>query len=243
MTHRLAAAFLGLGVFLVLPVLAEEGFPQSVEVTNTERVNFSPGGTIRLNGSYGYLSVDGWDEPQVEVTVIKSTGRFYEPGQQEEAKRRLELIHVATERRSETELSITTTRPARHGIRVPPIPRTTKAGVTVELRIHVPRNSKLVIHHDTGYVWVSDVTGEIEASSHTGDMIVMLPTPGQYSIDAKTRLGSITSDYTGSGIHEFAIGERFAHSGEGSSRRIYLRMGRGSITVKQSPPPWSPGEK
>jgi len=243
MTRRLTALFWGLGVLAAaLPLFAEDEFPHSFEVTTTERVSFSPGGTIRINGSYGYLSVDGWDEPQVEVTVIKSTNRFYEPGQQEEAKKRLDLIHVATERRSETELAITTTRPPRHN-RVPPLPRTTTAGVTVELRIHVPRDSKLVIHHDMGYVWVSDVTAEIEAHSHTGDMIVMLPTPGQYSIDAKTRLGSITSDYAGSGNHEFAIGERFAHAGEGPARRVYLRMGRGSITVKQSPPAWSPGEK
>lgn len=244
MTTPLAAAFLALGVLqAALPLSAEEGFPHSFEVATIERVNFSPGGTIRLIGSWGYLSVDGWDEPQVEITITKSTDRFYAPGQQEEAKRRLELIHVATERRSETELAITTTRPSRNGTWAPPLPPTTKAGVTVEYQIHVPRDSRLVIHHDTGYLWVSDVTGEIEAHSHTGDMIVMLPSPGQYSIDAKTGMGSVTSDFFGAAHNRFLFGTKFAHTGEGASRRVYLRMGRGSITVKRSPPPWSPTEK
>ena len=65
--------------------------------------------------------------------------------------------------------------------------------------VHVPRDSRVVIHQDNGYVWVSDVTGDIEVDSHTGDMIVMLPDPGPYSIDARTRMGSISSDLTGKG--------------------------------------------
>jgi hypothetical protein len=42
------------------------------------------------------LSVHGWDEPQVEITIIKSTGHFYKAGTQEEAKRRLENIRMVT---------------------------------------------------------------------------------------------------------------------------------------------------
>lgn len=238
MTRRLAAIFLGLGVLgAALPLFAEEEFPHSFEVTTTERVNFAPGGTIRLNGSYGYLSVDGWDQPQVEITVIKSTDHFFEPRQEEEAKRRLDLIHVTADRHSETELVINTNRPSRRNTWAHLLPRTTTAGVTVELRINVPRDSRLSIHHDMGYVWVSDVTGEIEANSHTGDMIVMLPDPGPYSIDAKTHMGSVSSDFAGHGIKQLVVGTRFARAGEGASRRVYLRMGRGSITIKQSPPP------
>jgi hypothetical protein len=240
MTYKPPVVFLGLGLIAtVLPLLAEEGFAQSFEVTSTERVNFPPNGTIRINGSYGYLSVDGWDEPQVEVTITKSTDRFYKPAQQEEAKRRLERIRVVTERRTGTELSITTVLAARHGTWSPPLKPTTKAGVTVDCWIHVPRDSRLVIHHDTGYLWVSDVTGDIEARSHTGDMILMLATPGQYSIDARNRIGSIISDFAGA-HNQFVVGTRFVRAGDGPSRRVYLRMGCGNITIKQMPPPWPP---
>jgi hypothetical protein len=234
MTRNTAAVLLSLSVLAAArPVSAEDGFPQSFETTTTGRVSFPPGGTIRLNGSYGYLSVEGWDESQVEVTIIKSTDRFYQPGREVDAKRRLELIHVVTERRSETELAITTSR-ARHSNWAPPLLRTTKAGVTVEYRIRAPRGSRLVIHHDTGYICVSDITGGIEARSHTGDMIVMLPAPGPYSIDAKSRMGSVTSDFTGAAGHQLVVGTRFARAGDGLSRRVYLRMGRGSITIKES---------
>jgi hypothetical protein len=154
MRRKLALLWLALGVIAAAsPVVAQEGVSQAAEATSTERVKFPAGGTIRLEGSYGYLSVDGWDEPQVEITITKTTDRFYKPGQYDEAKKRLELIQVVTERRSETELAITTTRPSRHGTWTP-LPSTTKAGVTVEYRIRVPRASHLIVHHDTGYVWI-----------------------------------------------------------------------------------------
>ena len=53
-------------------------------------MNFLPGGTIRLDNSYGYLTVEGWDEPEVEITVTKSTDRFYEPEQKEKAEQRFD---------------------------------------------------------------------------------------------------------------------------------------------------------
>jgi hypothetical protein len=231
------AAFVGLGVLVAAPVWsAEEGFPRPFEVTHTERFDFGPGGTVHLVDSYGYLSIDGWDKPQVEVTITKSTNKFYDPRDEEQAKKRLELIRVNTERKSDSELSVTTIPLSRHGTWAPPLPRTTEAGVTVELQVHVPYDSHLTIRQDNGYVWVSDVTGEIEASSHTGDMIVMLPDPGPYAIDARTRMGSVNSDFYGRGIKRFLLGTRFKRPNENAVRHIHLRMGRGSITIKQSPP-------
>jgi hypothetical protein len=217
----------GFGLWIgALPLRAgsavtETGPKNSFEVTRTERVPFVPDGTVRLNDSYGYLSVDGWDEPEVEITVIKSTDHFYDHSQSERAQTRLGRIEVKTDRHSDRELAITTT---------------TEAGITVEYRIRVPRNSHLTIHHYNGYVWVSDVTGEIEVNSHTGDMVVMLPDPGSYEIDAKTRVGSISSDFEGRHKSEFLLGTHFAFGGETPLRRIRLRMGRGSITVLKSAP-------
>jgi hypothetical protein len=242
MIRRPAAVLFGLSVAgSALPLLAADapevkGPEKSFEVTNTERANFPPGGTIRLEKSYGYLTVEGWDKPEVEAVITKSTDRFYEPGQQEEEKQRMESIRVVTERLSETELSIKTVLPPRSGRLAPLLPRTTKAGVTLEYKVHVPRDSRLIVHHDYGYIWVSDVTGDIEVHSHTGDMIVMLPDPGSYSIDAITRMGSISSDLVGKGIKQYLVGTHFAYASQAPSRRIYLRMGRGSITIKNGPP-------
>jgi len=226
-----------LGTLHLLPAaegVYEKGPKQSFEVSKTERVPFAPGGTIRLDHSYGYLTVEGWDEPAVEITVVKSTDSYYEPSQQKRAEESFAQVSVATERRSDKELAISTIIPGHHRF----LPRSER-GVTVEYRIHVPRDSRLLVHHDNGYVWVSDVTGDLDVRSHTGSMIVLLPDLGPYSIDARTRLGSVSSDITGkslSRLSQFLVGSHFDSVSQTPKRRIYLRMGRGSIEILQDVP-------
>ena len=252
MKRKLAVIFV-LGVLgTARPSFAADGAhanapKQSFESTGTERVAFPPGGTIRLIDSYGYLTVEGWDEPAVEVTVTKSTERFFDPAEKQEAERRLALVRVVTERRSDKELAISTILPARHPlfrsvlpldriVLTKPLVPNTRRGVTLEYKVLVPRDSRLVVRHDTGYVWVSDVTGDIDASSRTGDMIVLLPDPGPYSVDARTRLGSVSSDLVGKGRYRFFAGAHFAGANPTTARQVILRMGCGSITIKQVPP-------
>jgi hypothetical protein len=251
MTRKLAAILLGLSVMAAaFPLFAadglqEKGPKQSFEVTSAERINFLPGGTIHLDNSCGYLTVEGWDEPEVAITVTKSTDGFFEPERKEKAGKRFDQIHVVAERRSDKELAISTTLPDRHsfpssilpsGRIIVTMPKKEKLGITIEYTVHVPRDSRLVVHQDNGYVWVSDVAGDIQVNSHTGDMIVMLPDPGPYSIDARTRMGTVSSDFTGSGHKQFLVGTQFVHASQAPSRRITLRMGRGSITIKNGPP-------
>ncbi len=131
--------------------------------------------------------------------------------------------------------AIAQTAPGDAIVTLPLLPQT-KRGITTEYVIHVPRTSRLTVHQDNGYVWVSDVTGDIEVHSHTGDMIVMLPDPGPYAIDARTRFGSVTSDFVGKGAKRFLVGTRFSYTGAPSARRVNLRMGRGNITIKNGPP-------
>jgi hypothetical protein len=81
---------------------------------------------------------------------------------------------VAAERRSDKELVISTTLPDRHGFPysilpsrqiIFTMPKKTTLGVTVDCTVHVPRDSRLVVHQDHGYVWVSDVAGDIEVAA------------------------------------------------------------------------------
>jgi len=242
MKGLLLALFIGIGA---IGAGAAQGPRQSFEVTTRERVDLPPGSTIRVENSYGYLTVEGWDEPEVEIVVTKSTGRFLEPEQKDQAEKAFTQIRVAVDRKSGNELTISTTLPDRHGFPysilpsrqvIFTMPEKTALGVTVDCTVHVPRDSRLVVHQDHGYVWVSDVAKDIEVESHTGDMIVLLPDPGPYSIDARTRLGSVSSDFPGSGLKQFLVGTQFVSSGEANASRIHLRMGRGSITIKNGPP-------
>jgi hypothetical protein len=225
----------------------ENGTERPFEVTTTQRVPFLPGGTVRLDNSYGYLTVEGWDEPEVEITVTKATDRSFEPGQKEKAEKDIGLIGVTAERRSDKELAIETAVPVRNGflnsvlplrriVGATPLPSNNKHGITVEYRVRVPRDSRLVVHHDNGYVWVSDVTGDIQVKSHSGDMIVMLSNPGPHLINATAGVGSVSSDFAGKSNSRFLLGTHFAYPSEGRSQRIDLRMGRGSITIKKSLP-------
>jgi hypothetical protein len=247
MTSRLVSVLLGL---MSLPLVAADipkGPKQSFEVTHKERFDFQPGGIIRLDNSYGYLTVEGWDEPAVEVTVTKSTDRFADPSWKDHAAELFDQVRVAIERRSDKELAISTTLPRRNSlltsvlpsgriIVTTPMPPNNKRGITLEYTVHVPRDSKLIVHHDNGYVWVSDVTGDLDLRSHTGDMIVMLPDPGPYTIDARTRLGAISSDLSGKATSPFRLGGHFAFGNSIPGRLVHLRMGRGSITIKAGPP-------
>ncbi len=212
----------------------ETGPRQSFEVTKTERLPFAPGGTIRIDNSYGYLTVEGWDEAAVEIAVVKSTNSFYEPSRQKQAEQPFEQVRVVSERRSDKDLAIATILPARHRF----LPNAER-GVTVEYRIRVPRDSRLIIRHDHGYVWVSDVTGDVDVRSHTGDMIVVLPDRVSYAIDARTRMGSVSSDVTGkslSRLSQLLVGSHFDYAIPSAQRRIYLRMGRGSIEILRDRP-------
>src|SRR5262245_19426888 len=84
---------------LAVPLVGDEGTKQPVEITSTERVSFASGGLIRFNDSYGDLTVEGWDRPEVEITVTKSTDRYFAPDQQALAMPLLERLRVVPERR------------------------------------------------------------------------------------------------------------------------------------------------
>ncbi len=247
MTRRLTSVLLMLSVLPLLGADAPKGPRQSFESTSTERFDFPPGGTIRVEKSYGFLTVEGWDEREVEVTITKSTDRFEEPGWEAKAAQLFDQVRVAVVRNSDKELTISTTLPRRNSpitivlpsgrtVVTTPIPPHHERGITLEYRIRVPRESGLVVHHRNGYVWVSDVAGVLDVRSHTGDMIVALPDPGPYSIDARTRFGSVSSDLSGKNSRPLLLGSRFRGPGSEAARRVRLRTGRGSITIKTGPP-------
>ena len=209
-------------LFLGMQLLAQDGLKQPAQATTTDLVNFAPGGLIRVTTASSNLFVEAWDRPEVEIRTIKSSRRA----------RCLDDIRVVTEHPSATELAITTTLPPSNFF-ARLFGRT--CGATVEQHIQAPRDSRLVIHHGAGYLMVSRISGEIEATSRSGDIVLMLPDPGPYAIDAKSRFGSVSSDFAGTAHREKMIGEQFASANPPQSRRIYLRIGFGGITIKEVP--------
>ncbi len=219
MKRRLLLTMLGLSATLFADKVTTATQQQT---SHSDRLDFAPGGTIRFEGSYGSLIVDGWDQPQIEVTVTKSMPYYYE---KDRGAKNLERVKVSAVRKSPTEATISTVLPSHNN------PFSSSTGsVRMDYQVHVPRDSHLVIHHGSGYVMISNVSGEIEAKASRGDIMVLESGPGPYNIDAKSTFGNVLSDFTGDDHSQHLVGERFTEANAG--QRIYLRMGFGGITIK-----------
>ena len=70
---RTLPLMLGVVCFLV----ANDEIPQRIKVSKTEHADLLPGSTLRLKNSTGEVTVEGWDQPVVEITTIKSTKLAY----------------------------------------------------------------------------------------------------------------------------------------------------------------------
>jgi hypothetical protein len=173
----------------------------------TETVDFAGDGTIRIDRADGYVSIEAWDQPRVEITT------------NETAKARITIS-----RPSASELVIQTD--LRHH------PNFSKRVLHVGIHagadyvIRVPRNSHVVITHANGYVGITGVTGDIDAQDRRGDIVLMLPGLAKCDIDARTKVGAVTSD---------AEGTSKSASGQPRSRHVRLRMGFGGIAIKELP--------
>jgi hypothetical protein len=233
-TTRLTTWRLAVSVGLVTSALAAEGdvrARQMIHVTKTERVDFAPGGTIHIKGSHGDLNVEGWDRPEVEVTVTRSTTRLYNAKEAEEAKKRLDLIQVKLDHKNASELSIATEFPSRKLSRL----NRGKSNLMLEYQIHVPRDSRLMVHHDLGMVMVTGVTGDVDARVGTGDILLMVPQAGGYSIDAESRFGTVESDFGGTASSHKLVGHQMAFAPAAAKHKLTLRVGAGDVHIQELP--------
>jgi DUF4097 and DUF4098 domain-containing protein YvlB len=141
-------------------------------------------------------------------------------------------VQVTAERKSDTDLQINTAVP-HYSRWTHPLGST--GGVMVEYQIKAPRNSNLAIQQGTGDIMVTGINADINATGSKGDIVVLLPEGVQYSIDAKTKLGTVSSDFDGDFHHRHWVGIRYATAPATPAHKIYLRMGIGGITLKGSP--------
>jgi hypothetical protein len=231
MIYKCAACSIALSIIVTAPLAAaEQAIQRPQQVSTTERVNFAPGGTIRFVDSFGDLYVEGWDQPQVEMTLIKLFQDYDPP---KNAAEHLQAVKFTTEHPSATELVIGTTIPSHSFFRHP---FGGKGPVDVRYELRVPRDSHLVIHHGGGNILIGKVTGNIEATNREGDIVLMLPTPGPYAIDARSKMGTVISDFDGKAHVRYFIGESFAGADANAPRKIFLRVGFGGINIKEVPP-------
>jgi len=223
--------FAGLGFWgvMIQPVFTQHVSSQ-IQETNTEHFTLAPGATIRINNSFGDINIEGWNQPDVEITVIKTLP--YDTAKSK-SDRDLKVVKVATERKSDSELLISATIATHDGL-LSSVART-KTDVQLEYQIHAPHDSKLVIHHGDGSVIVNNIRGTIDANSSRGDIVVMVPDPESRLVDARTKFGPIASDFTGATHRQHLIGQSLVSGKASDAASIRLRMGYGGITIKTLP--------
>jgi len=207
---------------------ANDEVPRKIQATKTEHADLPAGGTVRLKNSTGELTIEGWDQPGVEITTIKSTKLAYlSTGQErEKASHDLDAVKVAVARQGD-ELTITTDFHRKR--RYLPRPSVGSRDFDLEYVIKVPRDAKLIVDHDEGEVHFDDVTGDIHATTNQGAITLRLAQTGQYTIDAKCRIGAVTSDIPGTTKRQ-RFGHEFTQTAQ-APHSLYLRNGFGDIII------------
>jgi hypothetical protein len=198
-------------------------------LSSTQTFSFDPKGLIQLEQSYGDVEIQGWDKPEVEITTIRSTQRKYSQAERASAAKELDNISITAVKQGEDRLKITTEFPVRsilkHTLRG-------KANADVKYVIKAPVQARLVVHHDMGEVKVSNFTSDIEVTNRIGEIGLTLAEPESYAVDAKARIGDVSSDF-GCSVGENLSGQQLHNEGDGMHRQLFLRVGIGDISIRK----------
>jgi hypothetical protein len=210
-----------IGFCMASALFSQSMFGQS----KTERVDFPLAGTLRIEHSVGELQIEAWDQPGVEITTTKTA---------RDKAVDLGRVQISTRRQGD-EVVVITEYPSH--LAFPFV--TTLDHVTdfnLDYLIRVPRDAKLVIHHTDGEVHIVGVAGNIEASARQGLITLSLDGDAPRSIDAKSSVGSVTSDYPGQEkSKEFHLGHEFIQSNStGSQQSLKLRIRFGDILINKA---------
>jgi hypothetical protein len=222
-----------IGLAMSCLLLADNGPQEVFQVTNTEHIDFPSGGTLRMKNSIGDLSVEGWDQPGVEITTIRAMKPKYNSGDRQKDSRELEQVHVTVERHG-NEVVIGTDFP-RHGISAPPLlHRGTRFDLYYDIK--VPRSAQLFVHHGEGDVFIEDFRGDMHVTARTGQITLSLPEGGRYAVNAGSKFGGVVSDFPGREKRKlWLFGHKYAGPAPSAAQNLYLRVGSGDIFIFKMP--------
>lgn len=219
---------LAIAILPALALLADDRSKEPVTATQTDRFQVSATGTIRLENSFGEVDIDGWDRPEVEVTVVRSSEHLYN-GKRADAQRRLDAVRV-TAKQDGNDVVVSTTYPPLNGLRHP---LSRRSDVDLTYTIKAPRASKLVIEQKRGGVNVFDIGGDIHARVINGQITLTLPDKAQYAIDAQSTIGDVYSDFEGRTQRRQMVGQEFDRPAAAPATNLYLRVRVGDIVIQK----------
>jgi hypothetical protein len=214
-------------ILLTLPLLADDRAKEILSATHTEQFTVPSTGVVRLENSFGEVDIDGWDRPEVEVTVVRSTERLHDAKDRAEAQRRLDSVQI-TAKRNGNELVISTAYPPRNRF-THPLSR--RSDIEISYRIRAPRASRVIIDHNNGGVNVSDIGGDIHATVINGQITLTLAGDQRDAIDARSKVGEVYSDFEGRNQQRNIFGAEFTSQSATPAARLHLRTRVGDIVI------------
>jgi hypothetical protein len=234
---RYKLAVLGLCVGCLL--FGDDEARQKVQVSKTEKMAFPAGGTLLLQHSTGDVTIEGWDQPGIEITTTKSSKEEYLAKDRDKAAKELDRVQVSAKLNG-NELTIATEYP--HHRAFPFVePLSVVTNFDLEYTIKVPRTAKLVVHHDDGEVHIDDVTGNIEATARQGLIALRLEANAPPEIDAKSYIGTVNSDFGGTETHQpLHFGHKFVEGTASAPQSLHLKIGYGDIVILKAHEPKAP---
>lgn len=214
----------GACLFLLAAVNAALAERVPVEITTREIFAFPAGGMIEIKDSFGEIEIEGWDQPDVEVTAVRTTRKKYAPEEREKALAELEKILVSPQKTEDQRFLITTEFPAR-----PLLKRTFgRPNIRLIYRIRVPSRSNLLIKHDVGEVVVKRVAGNIDITNRIGQVSLTVPDEAVYQVDARSGKGGVRSEIT-----PIAGRPVLVSAAPADVRMLYLRVDVGAINIRK----------
>jgi hypothetical protein len=211
---------------LGLSLLADDLSKERLSTTHTERFNIPAAGAIKLENSFGEVDIDGWDRPEVEVTVVRSIEHLYGAKDRAEAHRSLESAQIRAQQDG-NDIVISTAYLPGKGTRL--VSRRSEIGISY--RIKAPGASKLIIDHTSGGVTVSNISGDIHVTVMNGQITLALAAGGQYAIDSQCKIGDVYSDFGGHYQRKHLVGREFGRQSTVSATNLYLRVRFGDIMI------------
>ena len=234
MISRLAPILLSMSGLLVAADTAQFLAGQKVQVSHTDRLNLPAGGTLHLRHSFGELGIEGWDRPEVEITVVKSTRDYYPSAESPKGMAELERVHISSAVEGK-DVVVTTGSPHRA---FPPSLPWAEPAIDVEYRIKAPMDAAVVVEHGAGEVHFYNLSGDIHAEVRNGGITLDLPAASNYAMGADSHWGTVISGFPGSLHRRFwVVGHRFTRTSTDGAHKLVLKAGYGDIVILKA---WQP---
>ena len=182
---------------------------------------------VGIDGAGGNVLIPGvvWREdllPMNELTVTKAIKASDTPEKQAEAAARLKRVKVIMARDQPDGLVIHSEVPFRKDLEL-------------KYKIKVPRQSTLFIKHDIGDVEVSNIVGNLNVTARIGDVTIRLPASEEFNVDARAKIGDVSSEFGGKNSRQWLIGAKAnqATDYKETAHWVIARIGIGDIEVRK----------